>query len=147
MKIKITDSPFPEEGIEIDDIFEAERYFLDPHEKVTLIKKLKGSKLQYIEQTRNHYICDLEIIESNITSENKYIKIEEYKHTGKTKGFYVINKSSGYIIGDISWYNPWREYCFTPVRDTGPLVFNNECLELITSFITVIDMRKKVGYL
>ena len=79
-------------------------------------------------------------------TENKYIRIQEYNHTGKTRGFDVITKPGGYVLGDISWYGPWRQYCFTPVDDAGPLVFNSECLDLITDFLKDINIEHRKNW-
>ena len=68
--------------------------------------------------------------------ENKWIKIVEYPHTGKTKGFDVFNKSGSYVLGDISWYSTWRQYCFTTVDN---MIFNSTCLDLITDFLKEIN--------
>ena len=76
-------------------------------------------------------------------TENRYIKIEEYLHTGRTKGFNVTNKSGGYIIGEIYWYTNWRQYCFYLLDN---MVFNSECLELITDFLKEINIEHKKNW-
>lgn len=73
-------------------------------------------------------------------TENKYIKIVETPHTGKTKGFDIINKSMGHPIGWIEWYSNWRQYCFFPWDD---MVFNSTCLELITKFLKEINVEHR----
>ena len=75
--------------------------------------------------------------------ENKYIKIVEYLHTGKTKGFEVWNKSGDYIIAEISWYSNWRQYCFYIFEG---MVFNSECLELITNFLKEINVEHRKNW-
>ena len=52
-----------------------------------------------------------------MNKENKYIKIVEVPHSGKTRGFEVWNKSGDYLIGEIEWYGAWRQYCFFPCKD------------------------------
>ena len=76
-------------------------------------------------------------------TENKYIKIEDYKHTGKTKGFEVWNKSGDYIIAEISWYSNWRQYCLMLNEN---MVFNSECLELITDFLKELNIEHRKGW-
>ncbi len=76
-------------------------------------------------------------------TENKYIRIEETPHIGKTKGFDVINKS-GYPIGYIGWYLAWRQYCFFPFEN---MVFNSECLELITGFLKGINIEHRKNWI
>ena len=72
-------------------------------------------------------------------TDNKYIKIIEYSHTGKTKGFNIINKSGNYIIGEIYWYSAWRQYCFFPSPSS---VFNNACMTDIQSMIKELMSKR-----
>ena len=44
----------------------------------------------------------------------------------------VINKNSGTVLGSISWYGAWRQYCFFTLDD---IVFSTSCLEEINTFI------------
>ena len=76
-------------------------------------------------------------------TENKYIKIREVPHLGKTKGFEVVNKSGGYILADISWYSPWRQYC---IEFFDKMVFNSQCLELITEFLKDINIEHRKNW-
>ena len=76
-------------------------------------------------------------------AENKYIKIVETLHTGKTKGFDIINKSCNYPIGEIYWYSNWRQYCFSTWND---MIFNSQCLELITEFLKKINIKHKENW-
>lgn len=76
-------------------------------------------------------------------TENKYIKIGETLHTGKTRGFDIVNKSSNDLIGYIEWYRNWRQYCFFPYED---MVFNSECLELITEFLKEINIEHRKSW-
>ena len=76
-------------------------------------------------------------------TENKYIKIIETPHTGKTKGFDIINKSSNNLIGEIEWYSNWRQYCFFPWDN---MVFNTQCLELITGFLKKINIKHRENW-
>jgi len=77
-------------------------------------------------------------------TENKYIKIGETPHTGKTRGFDIVNKSGNYPIGYIEWYRNWRQYCFFSYED---MVFNSQCLELITSAVFVNTVTNPVRLL
>ncbi len=74
---------------------------------------------------------------------NKYIKIVETPHLGKTKGFDVLNKKGDYQLGDIEWYSEWRQYCFFPF---DYMVFNSECLELITEFLKGINIEHRKSW-
>ena len=44
----------------------------------------------------------------------------------------VLNKKSGYPLGKIEYYKPWKQYVFSAVSDA---VFNDECLIEIASKI------------
>ena len=76
-------------------------------------------------------------------TENKYILIKETPHTGKTKGFDIINKSSDYPIGEIYWYTNWRQYCFFTWDD---MIFNSQCLELILEFLKEINIEHRKNW-
>lgn len=45
------------------------------------------------------------------------------------------------ILGRISWYSKWRQYCFTPMPKT---VFNRTCMEDIIFFITNLMKDRKI---
>ena len=64
--------------------------------------------------------------------ETDYMKIYVVEEKPKTKVFGVYNKNSGFLLGEISWYASWRQYCFLPSSST---VFNVQCLNDITHFI------------
>jgi hypothetical protein len=42
----------------------------------------------------------------------KYLSFEELEVKTKTKQFIVRNKLTGFILGHVKWYAPWRKYCF-----------------------------------
>jgi len=76
-------------------------------------------------------------------NENKYIKIVEIPLKGKTKRFEVWNKSGDYVLAEIGWYSNWRQYC---VFLFDRMVFNSECLELITNFLKEINIEHRKGW-
>ncbi len=63
---------------------------------------------------------------------SKCIEFFEIGNPGKTKIWDILSKRSGYILGKIKWYGPWRQYCFFPAAET---VFNKTCMEDIIKFI------------
>jgi hypothetical protein len=73
-----------------------------------------------------------------ITREYKYFRIVETAQKPKTKVFSVINKSSGFELGTIAWYGPWRQYCFLPEGNT---VFSKGCLKDIEDFINEMSLE------
>ena len=75
--------------------------------------------------------------------ENKYIKIVEVPHSGKTRGFEVWNKSGDYLIGEIEWYSAWGQYCFFPYED---MVFNSTCLDLINDTLKEINIKHRSNW-
>ena len=75
--------------------------------------------------------------------ENKYIEIIEIPHTGKTKAFEIHNKAGEYLLAEISWYSNWRQYCLMLYDD---MVFNSDCLELITNFLKEINIEHRKNW-
>ncbi len=72
--------------------------------------------------------------------ESKYIEFEKTGDTGKTEIWNIVSKSSGFNLGLIKWYGPWRQYCFIPSAHT---VFNRACMDDINGKITeLMDQRK-----
>jgi len=63
---------------------------------------------------------------------SKYMEFDKVGDTGKTEIWNIISKSSEFILGQIKWYGPWRQYCFFPSPNS---VFNNGCMEDIKKFI------------
>jgi len=58
----------------------------------------------------------------------------------KTMIWLVISKKRGDILGQISWYGPWRQYAFFPA--SSDVLFNAECLGDIKAFLEN-EMRKR----
>ena len=74
--------------------------------------------------------------------ESKFLEFDKVGWTGKTHVVNILSKSSGFILGKIKWYGPWRQYCFFPTAET---IFNIGCLEDINKYIKdLMDERKKV---
>ena len=48
--------------------------------------------------------------------ESKYIEFDLVGDTGKTEIWNILSKASEFILGQIRWYGPWRQYCFYPSR-------------------------------
>jgi len=73
---------------------------------------------------------------------SKYMEFDYIGSTGKTDIWNVLSKSSGFILGKIKWYGPWRQYCFFPSPNS---VFNNSCMSDIQGAIKELmdDRRKK----
>ena len=65
----------------------------------------------------------------------------ELSFTGKTRKLRLINTRAGVIIGDVSWYGPWRQYCLFPVGNT---VWSKGCLEDVKSLMKKLDAERKV---
>ena len=71
---------------------------------------------------------------------SKYLEFKQVPYEGKTKRFNIISKNSGDILGRISWYSPWRQYCFSPAFET---IWNKDCLNDIQDFLQhLMDGRK-----
>jgi hypothetical protein len=57
-----------------------------------------------------------------------------FSHTsssGKTKVWAVHSKENQSHLGTVSWYAPWRKYCFAPI---APSIFEWDCLREIATF-------------
>ena len=72
--------------------------------------------------------------------ESQFLKFEYAGTTGKTDVYYVMSKSSGFVLGVIKWFGRWRQYCFFPAIRT---VFNPGCMQDICEFIKW-KMRERV---
>ena len=72
--------------------------------------------------------------------DSKYMEFDKIGDTGKTEIFNILSKSSGFILGQIKWYGPWRQYCFFPSPHS---VFNNSCMNDIIKFINILMMDRK----
>jgi hypothetical protein len=59
-----------------------------------------------------------------------YIEFRPMPPRPKTKVWLVCPKEGG-SIGQVSWYGPWRKYCFLPAINT---VFEQICLREIADF-------------
>ncbi len=73
----------------------------------------------------------------------KHIRFDDYpRHSDdkrKTKRFMIFNRSDVYI-GEVSWQNGWRQYCFFPASGT---VFSRSCLADIQHFIQQLVEERK----
>ena len=50
----------------------------------------------------------------------------------KTRRWAIRNAKSPDLLGRVSWYGPWRQYCFYP---SELAVFNGGCLKAIVDFL------------
>ena len=73
--------------------------------------------------------------------ETKWMNITCVHDTGKTKVFNLYSKEGNFLLGQVRWYGPWRQYAFMPEGNT---VFEKKCLQDITDFIVeLMNERKK----
>ena len=70
---------------------------------------------------------------------SKYMIFHLVGDTGKTEIWNILSKSSEFVLGQIKWYSPWRQYCFFPSPNS---VFNPTCMDDINKFIKEL-MRKR----
>lgn len=74
-------------------------------------------------------------------AKSKYMEFDKVGDTGKTEIWNILSKSSGFILGQIKWYGPWRQYCFYP---SPYCVFNNTCMSDVQKFIkNLMEDRRK----
>lgn len=60
-----------------------------------------------------------------------WIRFDELTPNPATKRWAVMPKDGSAQIGMVSWYGPWRKYCFFPMAST---VFEWVCLREIAEF-------------
>lgn len=54
----------------------------------------------------------------------------------KTSTWACRSNRGGGDLGTVSWYSPWRQYCFSPVSGAGVVtIFSKGCLHDIESFL------------
>ena len=61
-----------------------------------------------------------------------------------TSQWIIRSKSQGTVLGDISWYANWRQYCFMPREDC---IFNGGCLSDIVAFLQTANQAHKADRL
>ncbi len=71
---------------------------------------------------------------------SKYMEFDKVGDTGKTEIWNILSKSSGYILGRVKWYGPWRQYCFYPSPET---IFNPACMEDICKLIKELMAKRR----
>lgn len=64
-------------------------------------------------------------------TEATHITFEELTPNAATRRWAVMPKDRSQQIGGISWYGPWRKYCFFPMYQT---VYEQVCLREIAAF-------------
>ena len=57
----------------------------------------------------------------------------------KTQFWQVVSKNQ-ILLGDIKWFNHWRQYAFFPQKDT---IYNSTCLKDIKEFINKLMKEHK----
>lgn len=76
-----------------------------------------------------------------VDTESEYLEFVELPNEGrKTLWFQVISKNHQYPLGEIKWFNKWRQYCFYPAPET---VFDRTCLADIQKFILEIIRKTR----
>ena len=76
-----------------------------------------------------------------INYNSKFMEFEQVGDTGKTEIWDVLSRSSGFVLGKIRWYGPWRQYCFFP---SGNSVFNNGCMGDIVNVIKILMKERRM---
>jgi hypothetical protein len=72
---------------------------------------------------------------------NKYICFDLLADTGTIQIWKVINKTGNYSLGDIGWFEGWRQYVFRPNPNCE---FNNTCLNTIEHFLSRLNVEKRI---
>jgi hypothetical protein len=67
----------------------------------------------------------------------KYLRFESEANPGRKTGVWtVVSQSSGFVLGRIAWYRPWRQYVFFPVEET---LYNVDCLVAIADRVATCN--------
>ncbi len=69
---------------------------------------------------------------------SKYIEFVDAgtSESGKTRLWDVYPKGNRQmVLGEVSWYSPWRKYVFMPPSGTADVVFDQTCLRDVANFI------------
>lgn len=74
---------------------------------------------------------------SSGTYETKYMtfRLSTLK-SGLHEAWDILNKSGGYLLGEIFWYPAWRQFIFRPCPATE---FNKSCLTEIVGVLSVLN--------
>ncbi|KKM98775.1 hypothetical protein LCGC14_1154540 [marine sediment metagenome] len=72
--------------------------------------------------------------------ESKYIEFDKIGDTGKTEIWNILSKKSQFILGKISWYGHWRQYCFFPSPNC---IFNVGCLSDISKMVDLLMSERR----
>jgi len=72
-----------------------------------------------------------------------YVRFDLLMKLPKTEVYDVTSVSSGDILGQVRWYAPWRQYCFTPTTKFSTW-WSRSCFRDIIGFIDeLMEERKK----
>lgn len=74
---------------------------------------------------------------------SEYLRFERsgaLEYGRKTRVWYVLSKSSGDVLGTVSWWAHWRQYTFHPKE---LCVFNPTCLREIAEFVETQTTLKR----
>lgn len=73
---------------------------------------------------------------------SKWIDFQKLKKPAgrKTDIYHVVTKDGNALLGQISWYGPWRQYAFMPNSNT---VFERQCMLDIVRFIHRLMAERK----
>jgi hypothetical protein len=71
---------------------------------------------------------------------SEYLEFIELPNDGKkTRKYQVVSKKWQYPLGEIKFFNHWRQYAFFPAPDT---IFNNTCMNDLVNFIKSIPKKE-----
>jgi hypothetical protein len=76
-------------------------------------------------------------------TEYTYIVFRQLPFRGKTLKWSCYNKGSGVLLGQVSWYPSWRQYCFFPTPGMQGTVFSSGCLHDVQDFIVQCEEARK----
>lgn len=79
-----------------------------------------------------------------MTTDKKYKSIQfqiAHGRTGIKTQIWVCFGRYGSVLGYVTWYGAWREYCFFTTNESG--VFNGGCLHDVQDFLSTVNAEHK----
>lgn len=74
----------------------------------------------------------------------EHLKFEMVEQKPKTQVYSVVSTFDGTELGKISWYGPWRNYCFFPTIELET-VWSDDCTLQLHLFLKKLKDDRKVN--
>lgn len=71
----------------------------------------------------------------------KYLTFYKAGEYPKTEHWVIASRTDSYILAQVKWYGPWRQYIMFP--ESGNILFNKDCLQDIVNFLKDLNKEYK----